>query len=76
MRTAIKQDLIPDHNLPDYAIWDILENKTNATRHPNIGSLKTEVEWHKMSEEFILKAGKLFQRHVDTIIEKKGCYIE
>ena len=23
----------------DYAIWGILENKTNATSHPNIGSL-------------------------------------
>ena len=50
----------------------ILENKTNTTSHPNIGSLKTaiEKEWNKMSEEFILKACKLFQKHIDTIIEK------
>ena len=50
-----------------------LENKTNATSYPNIGSHKTaiEEEWNKMSEEFILKACKLFQRCDDAIIEKK-----
>ncbi len=38
--------------------------KTNTTFHPNIGSLKTaiEEEWNKMSEEFILKACKSFQK--------------
>ena len=43
--------------LPNYATWDVLENKTNATPHPNIGSLITaiEEEWNKMSEKFILK---------------------
>ena len=37
---------------------------SNATSHPNIGSLKTafEEEGNKMSEEFILKAGKLFRK--------------
>ena len=37
LRTAIKQDLSPDFNPLDYAICGILENKTNATSHPNIG---------------------------------------
>ena len=52
--------------------------QTNATSHPNIGSFKTlEEEWNKISEEFILKASKSFQRYVDTIIEKKnGGHIE
>ena len=52
----------PDHNHLDYALWGILENKTHATSHLNIGSLKTaiEEEWNKMSEEFILKACKSF----------------
>ena len=52
----------PDHNLLDYAKWGILENKKNATSHPNIGSLKTAIKekWNKMSEEFILKAYKSF----------------
>ena len=61
----------------DYAIWSILENKTNATSHPKIGLLKfpIEDEWNKMSEESILKASKLFQRCVDTIIEKNGDHI-
>ena len=73
MRKAIKQDLNPDVNPLDYTIWGILQNETNAISHPNIGSPKTaiEEEWNKMSEEFILKAWKSFQRHCDTIIKKK-----
>ena len=72
VRTAIKQDLRPNLNLLDYAIWGVLENKKKATSHPNIVSLKTAIEdkWNKMSEEFILKACKLFRRRVDTITEK------
>ena len=48
--TEIKQDFCPDLDPLDYVTWDILENKTNATSHPNIGSLKTaiEKEWNKM----------------------------
>ena len=78
LRTAIKQDLSPELNPLDYAIWGILEKKTNATSHPNIGLLKAaiEEEWNKMCEEFILKACKLFQRCADTIIEKNGHHIE
>ena len=73
LRTAIKQDLSPDCNPLDYAMWGVLENKTNATFHPNIDLLKNaiEEEWNKMSGEFILKAWKSFWRHVDTILEKK-----
>ena len=33
--------------------------------------LAIEEEWNKMSEEFIFKVCKTFQRCVDTIIEKK-----
>ena len=68
----------PDLNPLDYAIWGVLENKTNATSHPNIGLPKTaiEKEWNKISEEFILKSYKSFQRCVDTIIEKNGNHIE
>ena len=66
MRTAIKQNSDQDYNPLDYAIWSILENKANPTSQSNIGLLKTaiEEEWNKMSEEFILKAYKSFQRHV------------
>ena len=73
VRTLIKQYLSPDRNPLDYAIWGVLENKTNATSYPNIGSLKTaiEEEWNEMSEEFILMAYKSFWRPADTIIEKK-----
>ena len=44
MRTAIKQDLSPDLNPFDYAVWDVLESKTKATSHLNIGSLKTAIK--------------------------------
>ena len=52
----------PRINPLDYAIWGVLENKTNATSFPNIGLLKPaiEEEGNKMSEEFILKACKSF----------------
>ena len=72
MRREIKQDLSPDHNVFDNVIWGVLENKTNATSHPNIGSLKTVFgeEWNKISEELILKASKSFRRSVRKIIAK------
>ena len=34
----------PDLKPLDYAIWGVLKNKTNATSHPNIVSLKTAIE--------------------------------
>ena len=76
--TVIKQDSSPDFNPLDYAIWGVLENKTNTTSHPNIGSLKTaiEEERNKMSKEFILKICKSFLSLVDTIIEKNSGHIE
>ena len=60
VRTANKQDLSSDFNPLDYVKWDVLENKTIAASHPNIGSLTTatEKEWNKMSVEFIIKACK------------------
>ena len=73
VRTAIKQDLSPDLNPPDYAIWGVLEkNKTNVNSHPYITSLKTAIEkkWKKISEEFILKSCKSFRRRIDRIIKK------
>ena len=70
MRTAIKQDLIPDLNPLDYATCGVLSNQTNATFHPNIGSSNTVIkeEWNRMSEEFILKISKSFRSRVDTLI--------
>ena len=49
VRTAIKQNLSPDLNPLDYPVWGVLENKTNATSHLIIGSLKTDIEeeWKK-----------------------------
>ena len=42
--TAIKQDLSPDPRSLDYAIKGVLENKTNATSHPNISSPLNAIE--------------------------------
>ena len=62
--------LSPDLNPLDYAVWGVLENKTNTTAHPNIGLLKIaiEEEWNKMSVEFILKACKSFWRCVEKMV--------
>ena len=78
VRTAIKKDLISYLKHLNYAIWGILENKTNTTSHLNIRLLKTaiEKEWNKMSEEFILKACKSFCLYQYKKIEKNGGHIE
>ena len=66
----------------DYAIWGVLENKTNATFHPNIGSLKTafEEEWNKcMKNLFWRYANRLEGIFIDTITKNKkknGGHIE
>ena len=75
VRIEIKQDLSPVLNPLDYAIWGVLEHKTNVTSHP---SLRTAIkgEGNKISEEFILKTQKSFLRCVDTNIEKKDDHIE
>ena len=44
VRTAIKQDLCPDVKPLDYSVWGDLENKSNSTSNPNVGSLKTTIE--------------------------------
>ena len=74
---AVKQGLGPDLTPLYYAIWRVFESKTNATSHPNFGSLKTaiEEEWNEMPEEFILKACKSFRRLV-TISKKNQSHIE
>ena len=64
----------PDHkSLLIRLYWGVFKNKTNATSHSNIGSLKTAIEedWNRTSQDFILKEWKSFWRRVDTIIEKK-----
>ena len=68
LTTVIKKDHTTSirRHAKDYAIFGFLENKTNTTSNPNIGSYKIaiEEEWNKMSEEFILKACKSFQMSV------------
>ena len=52
-----------------YAIWGLLQNKTNATSYSNIGSLKIAIEKKQIeiNKEFIFQASKSFKRRVDTI---------
>ena len=72
VRTAIKQNLSPDLIPLDYTIWGVLENKTNATPHPNIGLLKTafEEKWNKMAEEIVFRACESFWKRVDSILKE------
>ena len=44
VKTAIKQDLSRDLDPLNYAIWDVLEKKTNGTYHLNIGSFEIAIE--------------------------------
>ena len=44
LRTTTKQDLRPDLNPFDHALWGVLETITNSTSHAKIGSLKTAIE--------------------------------
>ena len=62
IKVSLCPPLSSDLNCIDYAIRGILENKTNATSHSNIGLLKTAIkkEWNKMYEEFIFTACKSF----------------
>ena len=48
-------DLSPDFNPLDYAKRGVLEIKTNANSHLNIGSFKTVIQEQsdKKSEEFV-----------------------
>ena len=55
-KTRFKSNL----NSFDDAIWVILENKTNATSHPNIRSLKTAIE-----EGLIKCLNNIFGRHAN-----------
>ena len=58
VRSAIKQDLSQDFDPLDYAISGVLESKTNATSHSNIGSVKSSIgEWKNV--------WSIFWRHAD-----------
>ena len=75
----------------DYATWgvleNVLENKTNATSHPNIGSLQTatEEEWNKthpsigdnkrttiVSSYLLLLQCSSYQFHLTWIVYQMG----
>ena len=44
MRVSLWPWSSTDFNLLDWTTWDALENKTNATSDPNIGSIKTTIK--------------------------------
>ena len=51
---------------PGYATWGILENKTNASSHSNISSLKTAIE------EELKNIGKIYFKGMQIV--SKACY--
>ena len=73
VRAVVKQDSNPDLTPLDYAIWGVLEKKTDATSHRENGSFKTamEEERNKMTKS-ILKVCKFFRRLIDTIKDKNS----
>ena len=68
----IKDDSSPDLNSAWLRFSGYFRKQNKWHSHPNIGLLKTiiEEEWNKWSDEFILKASKLFRKRVDRIIKK------
>ena len=44
IRASLWSSSSSELNLLEYTICGVLENKTNATSHPNIGSIKTAIE--------------------------------
>lgn len=68
----------PDLNPLDFFVCGYLENKSNATPHPNVDSLKAAIaeEWTSMPSETVIKACASFRRRVEAVIEAKGGHIE
>ena len=75
VRTGFKQDLSSDLNPLDYAIWGVLENKTNATSNPNIGSLKTAIE-EQCPKNLFWRYGNCFEGVLIQELKKNGGHIE
>ena len=76
VRTAIKQNLIPDINHLDYSPKGVLETKQMQLSIQKFVHLRLLGRRNEMSEEFIMKVCKLFRIGVDTIIKKDGGHIE
>ena len=62
-----------------YAKGGVLENKTNDTSYPYIGSLKTAIkeEWNRMSKEFIFEGMQIVSKAGwYNSLKKKGSHLE
>ena len=71
--------IIKEHPYPYcYAVWVVLENKTNATSHPNIGSLKTVFweEYIKISKEFFFHHANRFEDVLIQYLQRNDGHFE
>ena len=69
---------IPDLNPMENSIWSILEPKACAKAHTNVESLNASPrrEWAEIPQETLRAAVEAFPRRLNTVIQKKGGYIE
>ncbi|QQP50673.1 Uncharacterized protein FKW44_011767, partial [Caligus rogercresseyi] len=57
-------------NLLDFAVWGILEGRTNQTSHPSVEALKATItkEWDNMLEDVIKTSCASIRPRIEAII--------
>uniref|UniRef100_A0A0K2SZ82 Uncharacterized protein n=1 Tax=Lepeophtheirus salmonis TaxID=72036 RepID=A0A0K2SZ82_LEPSM len=67
-----------DVNPLDFAVWCVLERKTNKISHSNVDALKAVIteEWKYLSLEVIKASCASFRLCIEAIIQNGGGHIE
>ena len=68
----------PDLNVCDYWLFSVIEEKSNATPHNNISSLKKTIikAFKGLDPEALKKSCSSFRKRIACVIEQKGGHIE
>lgn len=75
---AVWPSCSPDLNVCDYYLFSVIERESNATPHPNLGSLKAAIKraFRKLDPDDVRKSCAGFRSRISQIIEAKGGHIE
>ena len=67
-----------DLNPLDYSVKSVLQDKVQATSHPNLESLKARIVpgWAGLEAAYIVKTCKGFRPRVEAVVAADGGYIE
>lgn len=68
----------PDLNPLDYSIWSVMQQKVQATSHPNLETLKARIveAWGDLEIDYVVRACKGFRSRIEAVIAADGSYIE